>query len=52
MKEKLTDERRKKLRDAGMTIFKSFDWENSRMGYEFWDLVWLEIERMVDTGEP
>ena len=52
MGEKPTDEVMKKLHEASEMIIKSLDWEKSRKGYQFWEMVWLEVDRILQTGEP
>ena len=50
--EKLTQERRNELLEAGVTIWGGFDWSASRAGYKFWAKVCRELQRIAETGEP
>ena len=52
MGERLTQEQRKELHEASETIIRSFNWETSRMGYDFWLKVFRELDRIAETGEP
>ena len=49
MGERLTQEQRKALQEANVTIIRSFDWATSRMGYSFWAKVYCELDRIL-TG--
>ena len=50
--ETLTQEQREGLRKASERIIRSFNWETSRKGYDFWVKVFRELDRIADTGEP
>ena len=51
MGEKLTQHQRDELAEAEETIWKTFDWSASRMGYDFWAKVSRELTRIAKTGE-